>query len=258
MDINNMIKCTKMFTKAHSSQILVAVGIAGMAGATITAYKAGTKASRIIKEESRIAEQNGVEYTSFDAIKDTWTCWAPPMAMFTVSAAAIIGANKMDYRKNAALATAYKLSETSFREYRSKMVEKLGEKKENGVLGDIAKKHFEENPPEEKEIIITPAGGDCICYDPCSGRYFKSSPDAIQKAVNELNKRIYGDMEMYASLNDFYDLLGLPRISIGDDLGWNADTMLEVRYGYCGDENNNPCLEMGFAVDPRFEYELIH
>lgn len=51
----------------------------------------------------------------------------------------LIGASSVNLRRNAALATAYTLSESALKEYREKVVETIGEKKEQAVQDAVAK-----------------------------------------------------------------------------------------------------------------------
>ena len=61
-----------------------------------------------------------------------------------------------------------------------------------------------------------------LCYDAMFGRWFRSDVDTIIRAVNEINRKIVAG-DMYASLNEFYDEVGLPPVEAGEYLGWNID-----------------------------------
>ena len=74
-----------------------------------------------------------------------------------------------------------------------------------------------------REVILTEKGGNTICYDAISGRYFKSDRDTINRAVNELNRQMRDDM--YVTLNEFYYALGLDGTKLGRRSG------LEYRKG---------------------------
>jgi len=73
--------------------------------------------------------------------------------------------------------------------------------------------------------------------------------------VNELNHDILTDD--FASLNDFYDLVGLERTKMGDMLGWSARGGLftvNARYSSHLAANGQPCLAVSFNVAPKYEY----
>ena len=128
----------------------------------------------------------------------------------------------------------------------------IGEKKEKGIREAIARDKLEKDPVTAKEVIITETG-TTLCYDAISGRYFKSDRAKIDKAVNELNRRML--IHGYISLNEFYDEIGLSSTMIGDDIGWRTDRgFIELDYSYSGATDGTPCLVIGFAVVPKRDY----
>ena len=106
-----------------------------------------------------------------------------------------------------------------------------------------------------REVILTESGGNTICYDVLSGRYFKSDRDKITRVMNELNRQMRD--EMYVTLNDFYYELGLDGTKMGDMLGWSARGGLftvNARYSSHLAANGQPCLAVSFNVAPKYEY----
>ncbi len=63
-----------------------------------------------------------------DIIKTAWPCYIPA-AVGAISVFCLIGASSTNLRRNAALATAYTLSESTLKEYQEKVVETIGEKR---------------------------------------------------------------------------------------------------------------------------------
>ena len=59
-----------------------------------------------------------------------------------------------------------------------------------------------------------------LFYDDFSGRIFESTIEKVQEAEYNLNRDL--SMQGYATLNQFYDYLGLVPIDGGDDLGWSS------------------------------------
>ena len=111
------------------------------------------------------------------------------------------------------------------------------------------------NPVSNSEVVVTEKG-NTLCYDGVFGRYFMSDKYAIKDAMNNVNRQIVNDM--YASLNDFYDELGLTPVDIGYDLGWNIDDKrLDVEFDYGRADNDNPCLVIGFNVAPKYNYNKL-
>lgn len=236
----------------HSPEILTGIGIAGMITTTIMAVRATPKALILIEEKKEEIDVD--KLTPIELIKTTWTCYIPAAITGGLSVICLIGASSVNARRNAALATAYTLSESALKEYQEKVIETIGEKKEKSVRDAIAKDRIDENPVSSREVIITEKG-NTLCYDSISGRYFKSDIDKLKKAENELNRRMRD--EMYISLNEFYYEIGLNPTSIGDDIGWNIDRgYIELNFSSQLTDDGNPCLVIDYQVAPRYEYNM--
>lgn len=236
--------------KKHSPEILTGIGIAGMITTTIMAVRATPKALMLIEEKKD--ELDTDELTAKETVIAAWACYIPAAVTGTVSICCLIGASSVNIRRRAALATAYTLSESALKEYQEKVVETIGEKKEQSIRDAVAKDKIEKNPASNCEVFITEKG-NTLCFDAVSGRYFKSDIDKIKKAENELNRRMRD--EMYISLNEFYYEIGLDGISIGDELGWNIDNgYIELQFSSQLDDNGTPCLVLGYLVEPRYDY----
>ena len=254
MDKTSVMKfCKKIGDSVvkHSPEILTGIGIAGMFGAGMLAVKETPKALRHLEEKKKVEQKE--ELTTKEVVKTTWKCYAPAVATGVLGAACVIGAGSVSARRSAALATAYKISETALAEYREKVIETIGEKKEEAIRDLVAKEKVDKNPVSKNEVIVTEKG-NTLCYDSISGRYFKSDKDKIDKAVNTVNKRMLHNT--YISLNEFYDELGLPHNKLGDDLGWNVDrdSLLEIYFTSHVADDGTPCLVMEYEVAPKYDY----
>lgn len=247
----------------HSPEILTGIGIAGMVTTTILAVRATPKALRLIDERKyEIAAEDGVEDVKqteslppIEVVKVCWKCYIPAAAMCTVSIACLIGATSVNSKRNAALATAYALSETALKDYREKVVETIGEKKEQNIRDAVAKERIERDPVTTKEVIITERG-NTLCYDAISGRYFRSDIDKLKKAENEINRMLIDDM--YVSLNEFYYEIGLNPTKIGDDIGWNIDHgYIDLSFSSQLASDGTPCLVIDYRVEPRYDYRKL-
>lgn len=237
----------------HSPEILTGIGIAGMISTTVLAVKATPKAIRILEEEREKREDDDI--SAVDTVKLCWKPYIPAAITGTVSVACLIGASSVNARRNAALATAYTLSETALSEYREKVVETIGEKKEKEVRDKIAKDKVEKNPVSKTEVIVT-GKGNTLCYDALGGGYFRSDYDHIKKTENLLNRKLLN--EMYVSLNELYDELGINRTRLGDDLGWNMDDgYIEIDLSSQLADDGTPCLVVDYSVAPRYNFSKL-
>lgn len=253
--LSKMARNVKVSLSRHSPEILMGIGITGMITTTVLAVKATPKALELIEIEK---EELGVDkLTPVETVKTTWKCYVPAVISGVASIACLIGSNSVNARRNAALATAYKLSESAFSDYRDKVVETIGEKKERTVRDKVAEEQIKSNPVNRSEVIVT-GKGQTLFFDPWTHRYFYSSIDKINRAINKLNHKINTSafMNEGVTLNDFYDEVGLPGSMTGEGLGWNLNTGLIEFYPSAqmveeGEEHEGePCIVLDFSSNP--------
>lgn len=236
----------------HSPEILTGIGIAGMVTTTILAVKATPKALILINKKRE--EKNVDKLDIFDTVKATWTCYIPSVITGGLSVICIIGANSVNLRRNAALAAAYSLSESTLKDYQEKVIEAVGDKKEKTIRESAAKEKLNRNPLGNSEVIMT-GTGETLCYDVVSGRYFKSDIEKIRRVENDLNREMRD--EMYVSLNEFYSEIGLDTIKLGDELGWNIDRgYITIDFSAQLADNGQPCIVLDYTIAPMYDYKI--
>lgn len=283
--IPNWIKNLVGEISKNSPVILVGFAVTGVVSTAILASRASTKANAVLEDElgnrydeyARVTEvmqtksynewigvdDNGMYISSLEyskqqrlmfnkkeIVKYTWKCYVPAVAVGAATIACIIGAHKVHLRRNAAIASLYSLTESAFKEYQEKVVETIGKNKELKVRDNISEDRIAKNPPGEAEIIFT-GKGETLCYDSMSGRYFKTDIDKVKRIQNELNRSLMS--EMFISLNEFYDALGLSNIRLGEDVGWNIDkSLIDISFSAQLTDTNDPCLVLNYTVVPRY------
>ena len=184
-----------------------------------------------------------------------WKEFIPPVVTGVGTVACIIGAHTVGSRRAAAVAAAYSLSEKAYTEYRDKVVEKIGEKKEQKVRDEIQQERVTAHPVSTSEVVIT-GNGDVMCYESLTGRYFMSSMETIKRAENEVNKEILS--QDYASLSLFFDKLGLKATEFSEEVGWNTDNMLEVKFSSTISEDGRPCIAVYYQTNPIRKYFRVY
>lgn len=256
MDIKRLLGRTGIYLKKKSPQILTGIGIAGMVTATILAVRVTPKAIRILDDKMLEDSKSENVYAEGMPVKDviaaTWTCYIPTAILTVSSAACLIGAMSISTKRNAALAAIYAVSETAAKEYRDKVVEMIGEKKEEKIRDEVARERISRVPPKESKIIVT-GKGDTLCYESLTGRYFYSDVDKLRKACNKLNRDMLSEMSI--SLNDWYAEIGLESVGMGDVVGWNIDWgLMELNFSSQLAENDVPCLVLDYQSMPRYDF----
>lgn len=251
---DGLVKMTERVLKKNSPGVLTGVGIAGMITATILAVRATPKAMRLIDRERDRREKesgNGAvdPMTNIEVVKIAWKPYVPSVVTCAVSVGCLIGACSVSGKRNAALATAYQLSESAFKTYREKVVETIGEKKEGQVRDEVVKDQMQEAYKNPGAIIIT-GGGDTQCYDCLSKQKFTSSIETIRKIQNDFNFLI--NSRMYMSVDEFYDMLDLGHLpgGVGEELGWSQNRgLMDIRFVPVLIEGI-PCVGVDFSNEP--------
>ena len=205
--------------RKHSPAILTGIGIAGMVASAVMAVKATPKALRMVDKREI---QDGKRLTTSEIVKTTWKCYIPSVVTGVCSAACIIGASSISSRRNAALVTAYTISETALKEYKDKAVEVVGEKKEQAIRDAVAKEQLEKANVTERRFI-SPGRGETPCFDPLTNTCFKSDIETLRRAENTLNKRMRDEVKI--TVNEFLQEIGLEPCAdaIGETMGWDID-----------------------------------
>ena len=250
--MNELAKFTKNLgglISKNSPHILTGLGCAGVVSTTILAAKASPKAIAILEEEVEYRKRKKITPMSkIDKVKLTWKCYIPTGVVGATTIGCIIGANTVHTKRNAALASLYVLSESTFREYKSKVVQEIGKPRETKVRDEIAKDHIANNPPQAGSVIFT-GSGDVLCCDKLGERYFYSSYETIRQKVNDLNFRLRHEMRL--NLNEFYYEMNLAPTKLGEMMEFNIDKgQIDPTYSTQLTEEGKPCLVIDMDVYP--------
>lgn len=247
------------FGRKHSPEILMGMGITGLLFSATWAVKATIKAVRICDEKR--ANENKEKLTAKEVIKTTWKLYLPVVASVFVSVPCIIAGNRVSSKRTAALAAAYTISETALQEYQTKTKEIVGEKKVKQIEEAVAKEQVAKTK-ETKEIVLSD-DSEQLFFEPLSGRYFKSTWNAIQKACNDINEEALGSSTGMYSLNDWFEKIGLDMTDVGDMLGWCTPTygcsqgLMRISLTTTVTKDNKPCGCIQYDVRPYIVNQFI-
>ena len=249
-NLSGIFTSVSNFANKHAPEILTGFGVAGMITTTVLAVKATPKALQILEEKKK----HNPDIPKVEIVKSCWKCYAPAVITGIVSTACLIGANSVNARRYAALTTAYKLSETALSDYKEKVIETIGEKREQTVRDKVAAKNIEQNPVQENEVIHT-GNGTTLCFDPMTSRYFYSSIESIRGAAVNVKEMLLHGAWGCASLNEFYDELSLPHAEVGDILGWNTDNLIAIDISSHITDKGQPAAVIVYSTRPVYEYD---
>lgn len=252
MTLTGLLKRAEKLITDNSPGILTGLAVAGSVATAYLTGVASMRAARLIDETEAFGNY-GLEPK--EKVILVWRMYLPAVITGGVTVTCIIFSNRIGSRRAAAVAAAYSLTERAFEEYRDKVVEKLGERKEQAIRDEIVQDRMDRHPPVQSQVIVT-GTGDVLCTDAYSGRYFNSSVESIRQAQNDVNFQILHDG--YASLTDFYDRLGLSSTQISDNVGWNSGRMLEIFFSAALTPEQKPCVSIEFSVEPYHNYTKVY
>lgn len=253
MKIGKSFKLLGRYLKHNTPSILTGLGVAGVVSTVILAVKGAIPAHEHlerIKWDRRIMEEDEtIELSVLEKVEFSWKYFVPTAIMGATTIGCIIGANSINLRRQAVLASAYSLAEVTMKEYQNKVVEVIGEKKEREIHDKIMEDRVKNNPRLDSQVIVV-GGGETEFYDSYSGRYFKHEIEKVRKAVNEFNRLMIHDG--WTSINELYSLWGLPAIKGGEDVGWDADKLVEIDFSaIINPKTERPCLAIDYINGPK-------
>ena len=217
--LNGLSVKTKLFFKRNSSTILTCVGSIGVAATAVLAVKATLKAMRLLESAE---EEKGEELTTLETVKIAGPAYIPAAITGVSTIACIFGANILSKCQQASLMSAYALIENSYKEYKNKLKVLYGDDADKEVTKEIVKDRYE-------NYDVSVSDGNQLFFDYFSMRYFESTMEEVLIGENNFNKNL--TLNGYASLNELYDSLGIPRVDYGYELGWSHEAG-EAFYGY--------------------------
>src|SRR5690349_16488674 len=157
MNLPLIFKRAEKLAIDNSPALLTAIGVAGTLSTAYLVGKASFKAAALIEQEQ--ARLNLFEKShpleNKEKLQLVWKEYAPAIATGALTISCIIGANRIGSKRAAAMAAAYSLSEKAYAEYRDKVVEKIGEKKEQAARDELAQDRVNANPVSTNNVIIT-------------------------------------------------------------------------------------------------------
>lgn len=242
--------------KKHSPEILVVTGVVGTVVSAVMACKATTKVSTILDKTKTNVDaihecvnnpELAEEYTVEDSKKDLAIVYVqtglefaklygPSVILGAASITSILAGHNILRKRNLALAAAYQVVDTGFKQYRGRVVERFGEQMDKELKYDIKAKEIEETvvdkKGEEKTVtktveVANPIAAQSpytICFDEtCTGW----QRDAEANKFFLLRQQDYANEKLkargYLFLNEVYDMVGARRTKAGQVVGWVYD-----------------------------------
>lgn len=225
MDNMRGLRQVQLFCKRNASTILTGIGGAGVVTTTVMAVKATPKALKSIEEAKTI---KGDELTTIEKIKVAGPKYIPTIIVGTATVACIFGANILNKRQQAALASAYALLDSSYKEYKGKLKELYGEEAHQNIVNAIMIENADDVYVHSECLCMNcdlsleeNDGEPKLFYDEHSNRYIEATIEQILQAEYHLNRNFV--LRGYVYLNEFYEFIGVETNDYGSVLGWSVE-----------------------------------
>ena len=211
--------------KKASPTILTCIGAVGVVATAVLAVKATPKALEMVRADSR-KNHDGDPHaaTKVEAVKSCWKCYIPAAVTGAATIACIFGANTLNRRQQASLASAYALVNRSFMEYKNKVKELYGQETHDRIMdslmvekteapsisGSLTGRRFDFGETDDQKHLF---------YDAFSKRYFEATFSDVLLAELHVNRNFAingGEI----GVSEFYKFLGLDTPEDIADLSW--------------------------------------
>lgn len=247
--MNKVLHHSKIFVKRNASTILTCAGGVGVIATSVLAVKATPKAMLLLNNAK---EEKGEELTKMEVVKVAGPAYIPAAVTGIATITCIFGANILNKRQQASLASAYALLDNSYKEYKKKVTELYGEEANTRIKEELAKDKYEPT---------TVAEGKQLFYDEFSGRYFEATLADVLRAEYDINRKLSDHSGAY--LNEFYEMLDIPPVDFGDYIGWSAAEVYDMYWHSWIDfqhqkvvmEDGLECTIISMVIEPTYGFE---
>lgn len=247
--MKGLIPQLQLFFKRNGSSILTCIGAIGVIATAVSAAKATPKAMELLEKSK---ERKGEELSKLETLQVAAPAYIPTVAVVGTTVACIFGANILNKRQQAALASAYTALSHSYSLYKSKVKEVFGEEGERAVALDMV----------EERIIDAPEKNDkkMRFMDINSLQIFDSTMNDVYKAEDYINSTL--NKRGFVLLSEFYEALGTNNI-IEDDynVGWTKAMLSQYSTDHIAfvhdivtTSSGEECCVITPAIDPIPDY----
>lgn len=275
--------------KKHSPEILMGLGAVGVVASSVMACKATLKAQEVVEQakddlnliHDAIEVSTEEEYSVADQKKDTTVAYAraafgfaklyaPAVVLGGLSLGCMFASNNILRKRCGALAVAYATVDTAFKEYRSRVVDRFGERVDYELKNGVTTEKVERvvTDPEtgkEKKIkeVVDVVDRDAISqYARLFDRYNLFWVDDAEQLENYFNayQNYLNDLLItngFVTLNEAYKYFGFEATEDGMVVGWiydpdnntDGDGYIEVQVKKVSFRDDNGLMDEGYLLD---------
>lgn len=237
----------------HSPELCIGAGIICGVGATVLACRATLKLDEALSEYRETSQninflrdkidsgETNVNYSIEDAQRDkfilmvktgvnVFKLYAPAVIAGVASIGFILGSHHILTARNAALTAAYTALSDSYKAYRNRVAEEIGEDKEMELFNGFRTK-IEEHVNDKGKVVKDKKLVQDGAYSPYKRCFDETNPYWRRNRGD--NQFFLAQMQAHANdklklnghlfLNEVYDMLGFPHTKEGAVCGWILD-----------------------------------
>lgn len=257
--ISSVTSNSKRFLDKNAPTILTWIAATGVIATSVSAVKATKKYDELLLEAECAKDD---DLTKIEKVRLAIPTYAPTIFLGMTTIGCIFGSDSLHKRKQATLASAYMLLDSSYKEYRSKVKELYGDDADRNIISSIAKDRYKSD-----EMSIN--GDEQLFYEPVSRRYFEATMAQVKEAECELNRRLVTNR--HVRLNEYFAMLDLDPTDTGDVLGWTNSYIptqewllfddpgtgcewIDLEYVHTELEDGLECWVITYPVEPGMDY----
>lgn len=271
----NALNKTKFQLQKHQPEIMVIGGVIGGVVAAVMACKATTKASEVLAESKDQIQQINTLANDPDVTDDVYSetdhkrdlaivyaktagnlvkVYAPAVILGGLSIASILGGHNILRKRNMALAAAYATLNTTFKDYRDRVIDRFGKDVEYQIRHNLKAEEITEKveDPETgkktkvKKTVLTRGDdererGYARLFDAACDNWNNDANlnrSFLSGAQNYFNDKLH--TVGYVFLSDIYRYLGFRETPECRVVGWTLDG------------NGDGYIDFGFDQDDMF------
>lgn len=254
MNFNQLAHKALFHFNKNSPTILTVAAVCGV-GATAYLTARGTiKAAEAIHGfESEHGIPTEPRERAKQHVQVAWRCYVPAATTAAATVACVVGVHRVGVGRAIAAQASLVIAERSFSEYRNKVVEEYGQRKDDSIRSDIAKDRVAAIEPPSQQVLLT-GPGNILSLELYTGRYFASDMETLRRAQNTLNEMLI--RHDYATLDDFYHIIGLRPTTTSSQLGWKSTKLMDLHFTSALSTDGRPCIAFEYNyVKPIYELE---
>lgn len=223
-----------------SPTILTCMAAVGVIGTAILAVRGTTKAQKLLQEAT---DRKGEELTKLETVKAAAPAYIPTALVGASTIFCIVGANILNKRQQATMASAYAMLNQTYQRYRKAANAIYGEDADGKIQTEMAKDIYISGSGYIYDPDMDKSSEKILFFDSNSQRYFQATIPAVLTAMYHVNRTLV--LEGDVTLNRFFEFIGIEKIPGGDEVGWTCDELYDSGLMWLDFENVYTKMEDG-------------